>query len=235
MSSAISTDAADARVRSASESALQPWQFFVLVALACATTVTFFARGQGVVAVVLLGILMATTAIVGLAALRTVRPLVNPVEDRTVMIGERTRAALEREKMLALRAIKELEFDRAMGKLSESDWREMSGRLRARASRLMRQLDAGAGYREQIEKDVARRLGQTDARPGDARLKPSRYTDAEEMDARSKSSRDTGAEEAEATTPGTRSATALAERICASCATANDANAKFCKECGARL
>ena len=39
------------------------------------------------------------------------------------MVGERTRAALEREKMLTLRAIKELEFDRAMGKMSEEDFR----------------------------------------------------------------------------------------------------------------
>ena len=45
-----------------------------------------------------------------------------------------------------------------MGKLSEEDWNEMSGRLRARATRLMRQLDAGAGYREQIERDVAKKI-----------------------------------------------------------------------------
>ena len=74
------------------------------------------------------------------------------------MVGQRTRAALEREKMLTLRAIKELEFDRAMGKLSEADLQEMSGRLRARAAGLMRQLDAGAGYRDQIERDLAKRL-----------------------------------------------------------------------------
>ena len=86
-------------------------------------------------------------------------PLVSTlIGDRTAMVGQRTRAALEREKMLALRAIKELEFDRAMGKMSEADFQEMSGRLRARARRLMRQLDAGAGYREQIERDLAKRL-----------------------------------------------------------------------------
>jgi hypothetical protein len=62
--------------------------------------------------------------------------------------------------MLALRSIKELEFDRAMGKVSDNDFHEMSIRLRTRASRLMRQLDAGAGYREQIERDLAKRLGQ---------------------------------------------------------------------------
>ena len=77
------------------------------------------------------------------------------------MVGQRTRVALEREKMLTLRSIKELEFDRAMGKLSDADWQEMSGRLRARAARLMRQLDAGAGYRDQIERDLAKRIGAT--------------------------------------------------------------------------
>ena len=44
----------------------------------------------------------------------------------------------------------------------------MSGRLRARAARLMRQLDAGAGYREQIERDLAKRLGERRPRAGRA-------------------------------------------------------------------
>ena len=116
---------------------------------------------------------------------------------RTAMIGERTRVALEREKMLSLRSIKELEFDRAMGRLSDEDWREMSGRLRTRAAGLIRQLDAGSGYREQIERDLAKRLQDRNAR-----LKPSRSE---------------------------------AERVCASCDAGNDADAKFCKGCGARL
>ena len=81
------------------------------------------------------------------------------------MIGHRTRAALEREKMLALRSIKELEFDRAMGKISEEDFHEMSIRLRARATRLMKQLDAGSGYRTQIERDLAKRLGDSADKP----------------------------------------------------------------------
>jgi len=191
-----------------SDAGLQPWQFFVLAALGCATAVTFMARGQGPTAVILLGVLMGAAALVGYAALRMLRPLVSPEDDRTVMVGQRTRVALEREKLLTLRSIKELEFDRAMGRLSDEDWNEMSGRLRARAARLMRQLDAGAGYREQIEKDLAKRI------EGNARLKPSR-SDASE-----------GAG---------GSAKASAERVCASCATANDTDAKFCKQCGAAL
>ena len=94
---------------------LEPWQFFVLAALGCATAVTFVARGQGPTAVILLSILMATAALVGYAALRALRPLVMVEEDRTVMVGQRTRVALEREKLMTLRSIKELEFDRAMG------------------------------------------------------------------------------------------------------------------------
>ena len=170
MSSATSTDA-EVRLKAdptytkkqpdqTSDNALRPWQFFVLAALGCATAALFASRGQGISAVVLLTVLMGAAALAGLAALRTLMPLVSPEEDRTLMIGQRTRAALEREKLLSLRAIKELEFDRAMGKLSESDFTEMSSRLRARATRLMRQLDAGSGYRGQIERDLEKKIGK---------------------------------------------------------------------------
>lgn len=144
---------------------LQAWQFFVLAGLLCATVATFLARGQSVTSIVLVSVLMAATTIVGIAVLRTVRPLVFGDEDRTAMVGQRTRVALEREKALVLRSIKELEFDKAMGKLSESDWQEMSGRLRARATRLMRQLDAGGGYRAQVEQDLVKRLGELPEAP----------------------------------------------------------------------
>jgi hypothetical protein len=150
-------------VRLESVRGLQPWQFFVLAGLACATAAVWVARGQGVLPVILLSAIMAATGLVGFATLRALRPLVSVQEDRTSMFGHRTRVALEREKMLALRSIKELEFDRAMGKLSDSDWEEMSARLRARAARLMRQLDAGSGYREQIERDLVKRLGEAPA------------------------------------------------------------------------
>jgi hypothetical protein len=192
MSSEISTE----KVRLQADRGLEPWQFFVLAALGCATAVTFIARGQGPTAIILLAVLMGTAALVGYATLRAVRPLVSPEDDRTAMVGQRTRVALEREKLLTLRSIKELEFDRAMGRLSDEDFKEMSGRLRARAAGLIQQLDAGVGYREQIEKDLAKRMGA----PNDS-----------------------------------RSAKASAERICASCDTQNESDARFCKSCGEPL
>ncbi len=146
-----------------STSTLQPWQFFVLAALGCATAVTFIVRSQGAIHVILLTVIIGTTALVGLAVLRAVRPLLLPPDDRSAVIGQRTRAGLEQEKALALRTIKELEFDHAMGKVSDDDFREMSVRLRARAVRLMKQLDAGASYRSQIEAELARRVGHTKA------------------------------------------------------------------------
>jgi hypothetical protein len=147
------------------ESALHPWQFFVLAALGCATAVTFLVRNHGVVPVILLSVMMATTALVGLAALRAVRPLVSPHDERGAIVGQRLRVLLEQDKALALRTIKELEFDRAMGKISDEDFHEMSVRLRARATRLIKQLDAGDGYRAQVERDLAKRLGEAAEKP----------------------------------------------------------------------
>jgi len=147
-----------------SEQGLQAWQFFVLAGLTCATVATFMARGQSVASIVLLTVLMGASTIVGIAALRMLRPLFFRYDDRTAMVGQRTRAALEREKLFVLRSIKELEFDRAMGKLSENDFQEMSSRLRVRAARLIRQLDAG-GYRAQVERDLVKRLSGTTEAP----------------------------------------------------------------------
>jgi hypothetical protein len=80
-------------------------------------------------------------------------------------LSERSRLTLEREKALVLRSIKELEFDRAMGKLSDKDFEEMGGRLRARAISLIKQLDDGsAGYRELIERELKARLAAASLR-----------------------------------------------------------------------
>jgi hypothetical protein len=217
MSSAISTESVRAKAappRAADES-LQPWQFFVLAALACAVALTFILRGQGYLTIILVALLMGAIAFIGMTALRTVQPLTSTHEDRTAMIGERTRAALEREKQLTLRAIKDLEFDHAMGKLSEDDFREMSGRLRVRAAGLIRQLDAGAGYRAQVERDLAKRLGGGGPAPSGA-AEPRK-----------------GGVAAEAAERAEGGSTLV--RICAACATQNEADARFCKSCGQKL
>jgi len=139
----------------------QPWQLFTLAGLIGATVVVFVSEGQTPAGVILLSATIFAAAVVGLSAWRTLAPLTGGEDIAGPQIlGGRTRAALEREKALALRAIKDLEFDHAMGKMSDKDFVEMSARLRVRAAGLIRQLDAGAGYREQIEKEIAKRVGE---------------------------------------------------------------------------
>ena len=147
-------------VRLQADDALHPWQLFTLAGLIGATVVVFVSTGQTPAGIILLSLTIFTAAVVGVAAWRTLSPLIGSDEPiGAQVLGGRTRAALEREKTLVLRSIKDLEFDHAMGKVSDKDFAEMSGRLRARAARLMRQLDAGSTYRDQIEKEIAKRIG----------------------------------------------------------------------------
>ena len=156
MSSETSTDHSDS---------LQPWQLFTLAGLLGATLVVFISKGHTAAGVVLLSLTIFAAAGVGLAAWRTFSPFsMRFLPTAMPILGGRTRAALERDKALVLRSLKELEFDRAMGKVSEKDFVEMTTRLRARATRIIRQLDAGTGYRSQIEQELERRLGPAPVR-----------------------------------------------------------------------
>ena len=157
-------------------------------------------RGTGV-GTVLLSLVIGAAALVGMALLRTLQPLVNDDSaDEPVLVGHRTRLAVEREKNLVLRSIKELEFDRAMNKVSEVDFEEMTKRLRTRAMNLIGQLESDrSGYRELIERELETRLADLS---GSERLE---------------------------------SETVAPVDGCAECGTSNDADARFCKACGARL
>lgn len=149
------------KTQPAAEPLLQPWQFFLLGGMLAATATVVAATGQSPANIVILSLTVVSVSLVGLGAYRMLVPLVNPESaEAPVLIAGRTRVALQREKQLVLRSIKELEFDFAMGKISQADFDEMGGRLRQRALGLMRQLDEGGGYREQIEQELARRLGE---------------------------------------------------------------------------
>ena len=157
MSSETSTETLASRREAPS---FEPWQLFTLAGLMGATMVVFMSRGQTPAGIILLSLTIFAAAVVGVAAWRTLLPFTQSDHRATpVVLGGRTRAALAREKALTLRAIKDLEFDRAMGKVSASDFDEMGARLRARATRLIAQLDAAGSYREQIDQEVARRIG----------------------------------------------------------------------------
>jgi hypothetical protein len=191
-------------------SGMRPWHLFVLGGLAASSAGAIAVRDTTPLNIVFTCLAILTASAAGYGLYRTLSPLLSEeAHDNPEIVGGRTRAALEREKFLALRAIKDLEFDRAMGKVSEADCQEIITRLRARAVRLIRQLDTGAaGYRELIEREVSARLGVLAPAPSSV---PS---------------------PAPAPPPIVVS---RSSGLCARCQTENDIDARFCKRCGAKL
>jgi hypothetical protein len=173
--------------------------FFVLLSLLAATVAVLMARPNAPENLILISLTIGAAGLAALAVYRTLAPLVAPPSDLDRQpLSERMRLDLEREKALTLRSIKELEFDRAMGKVSPQDFDDMAARLRGRALGIMRQLDEGShAYRALIEKELAQRVGKAD-------LPPDRHL------------------------PGASASE------CA-CGTRNDADARFCKNCGTKL
>ena len=139
--------------------------FFVLLSLLAATVAVVMARPSAPEHLILISLTIGAAGIAALCFYRVLAPLIAPHADlERQPLSDRMRADLEREKALTLRSIKELEFDRAMGKVSPQDFDEMAGRLRARAIGIMKQLDAGSSaYRALIEKELAARMGKIPA------------------------------------------------------------------------
>ena len=70
---------------------------------------------------------------------------------------------LEREKQLVLKAIKEVELDYQMRKIAEPDYKDMVERYRARALRLIGELEAGDNFRPLIERELRDRLAAAES------------------------------------------------------------------------
>jgi hypothetical protein len=219
----------------------RPWHFFVLASLAAATAAVVMSRRSTPEHLIFVSLTIGAAGAAAAGLYRMLAPLairdVSRLRDRP---SERLRAALEREKALVLRSIKELEFDRAMGKLSTKDFEEMGSRLRARAMMLMKQLDeGGSGYRPLIERELSARLATKSATrrlPGAeshaARLEP----EVAEAPEQGRGTTISGSAVEGPDTTGTTGPVAVrAENGCAACGTVNDPDAAFCKRCGTRL
>jgi hypothetical protein len=212
---------------------LRPWQFFLLAGMLSATAVVLVSTGQSPASIVVLSLTVVAASFVALGAYRSLAPLVVPgaAEAPPLIVGQ-TRVALEREKALVLRSIKELEFDFAMKKVAQADFDEMSSRLRARAIGLMRQLDTGGGYRQTIEAELRQRLKP--GAPGAQGAQGAQGASAPGAPGAPGAGAAPGA-----AAPGAPSAPSApgapgAAAAC-SCGTLNDRDARFCKNCGNKL
>ena len=136
MSSGTSTERGAPR----RDSGFQPWHFYILLSLAGATWAVIVSPNTHPAALLLLS---ASIWRPDSSAPRFTRPSPASLAASPTEAGDRANARefLEHEKALVLRSIKELEFDRAMRKVSDQDFAEIGGRLRARALALMQALD----------------------------------------------------------------------------------------------
>lgn len=188
-----------------STSSINYWQFYLTASFLAAAAVVWLSPPAPPVALVFMSLAVFGAGACA-AALHAALLAFSRRTPRESEVSANLRAALEREKLLALRAIKDLQFDMAMGKVSAADAAPMEVRLRERATAIMRQLDGRDQLRLRIEREIAAR--QTP----DSRLQVPGQPPGPESGARS-----------------------LEPGVCIACGTAKDPNAKFCKECGAKL
>lgn len=143
MSSEISTNPT-----ASSTGGFQAWHLYLLLGMAGATAAVLEARDTQPASLLLLSAAVLAAGAIAIAVHYSVLAFMGEATLDHEPIDVRTRAALEQEKAIVLRSIKELEFDRAMGKVSQVDYNELNGRLRARAMTLMEQIEAADVARE---------------------------------------------------------------------------------------
>ena len=163
----------------------------------------------------------------------------------------------EEEKRSVLRTLKDLEYEKSVGKISDEDYAELVAKYSARAKELIQVVDADMGdARAQVERLLSKRLreeeearakagkqskakkpGVENPKPAGKRQKPAE-SEPETVDAPEVSEAiPTDAPDSSPARESTPRPTAAATRgiECPECTTANDADARFCKSCGTPL
>lgn len=114
--------------------------FYVLLSMISATAAVVVSRHTHPVALLLISAAALATGYTAYALHKALLGLWSGAGDEEPL-GVRQREILQQEKALVLRAIKDLDFDYGMKKVSEADYTDMLERLRARALLLMQQLE----------------------------------------------------------------------------------------------
>jgi hypothetical protein len=138
------------------------------------------------------------------------------------------RSAEEEQKRAVLRALKDLEYERSVGKISEDDYHEYAARYRAEAKRLIQSLDENlAEGRKQVEYELSRRLAKNATK---SEKNPPSGPDASSASEPAASGE--AAEDAPDSAASEAEASAAKTRECPACQVKNELDARFCKACG---
>jgi hypothetical protein len=127
----------------------------------------------------------------------------------------------EEQKRAVLRMLKDLEYERTVGKISEQDFRELSTKYRALAKELIVAVDEGlTEHRRRAEQILEKRLKRAEKSPKNKRIRkanePKKSVEPELNSERESEPPDTF-------------------KRCPACTTDNDNDARFCKGCGGEL
>jgi len=123
-----------------------------------------FSYGIGTAILVLAGgVLLGVIAILW-ASVRTLSGDAPITLDEALALG--APSAAEEQKRAVLQALKDLEYERSVGKIGEHDYQELLQRYRAEAKRLLRAVDEDlAPARAKAAAYVAEQLGRAETRP----------------------------------------------------------------------
>jgi len=202
-----------------------PWAFPLLLPIAIVVGSKW---GPGA------GVLVATSAVLATAlalVYRSVNALLEGVAAGPIDVPleepEGEGSALVHEKAAVLRALKDLEYEKAVGKISDEDFETATKQYRARAVEIMARIDRDlAPWRKKAEQAVQRRLEKS------PEPEPEAPPTAKEPAVRACP---------ECKTPNDFDATFCKKcgkplpRECEACGTANDPDATFCKKCGKKI
>ena len=189
------------------------WAVIVVLALALAT-VAFALLFEAEVGSATFGLALAGGALV--LCLRSLHAMVSSLSsagvetivERDLVSTTADRRALREERRRLLRAINELSFDHAMGKLSDEDYRTVREGYELRAIEVIRALEAEPALDPELEQELRRRsIGEAASKGVDA------------------------PEEGAGQEPSSTGSTVA----CAACSGSNDVDARFCKHCGKEL
>lgn len=194
------------------------WAWLLAVVVGAAALLAFLSLGVGAsLEPATFGLLAAAGVLLWCLRrlLRMVQALtrtgVDAVVDRGDVIAQAGERRAREERRRVLRAIKELDFDHAMGKISDADHREIRSAYQMRAVEVGRALEQGPALHPELAELLA--AEGTGEEGGDA--PPA----------------ETGTEHASAEPPEAESSAVT----CGACGGDNDGDAKFCKHCGAAL
>ncbi len=185
-----------------------------VVCVVAAIAVGFAASVGSALLVLASGALLGTIALLW-ASVRTLSgdaPL--PVDLEALAAQHRDVDTLGEQKRRVLRALKDLEGERSLGKIDEADYEAIAMQYREEAKALMREMDRNAApalaEAERIAREYLAAQGLGPGGPKGASL--------------------------DKAAPAPLASTSTRERLaCPGCATSNEPDAAFCKKCGAAM